>query len=227
MRYVFISGMFRSGTTLMARMLSAHPEIAVASDPSLPLFKFFRSYLYKKVGIEIPYNYPLEDYYFSRKYLDYLDILTHANLSEYIEEGHLPLLKEEIKKYSEPYAPRVVDKLDYLLGTTFAELLVSLLDIIHDVYMSMGKTPKVVGIKEVWANEFILPLHNTYDNFLFIEIVRDPRAVSASKNVQDDKYPWLFLARQWRKLATFTLFHLRKLPREKHLLIKYEDLIKI
>ena len=34
--------MFRSGTTLLARALNAHPSIACASDPMAPLFNSFR-----------------------------------------------------------------------------------------------------------------------------------------------------------------------------------------
>ena len=40
---VFISGMFRSGTTLVARMLASHSEVVCASDPFLPLYKHIRN----------------------------------------------------------------------------------------------------------------------------------------------------------------------------------------
>ena len=43
MKTFFITGMFRSGTTLVSRMFHSHPEIACASDPFAPVFKMFRN----------------------------------------------------------------------------------------------------------------------------------------------------------------------------------------
>ena len=43
MNKYFISGMFRSGTTMIARMLHANPNIVCASDPFAPIFKSFRN----------------------------------------------------------------------------------------------------------------------------------------------------------------------------------------
>ena len=223
MKYVFITGMFRSGTTLLARMLSAHPNIAVSSDPSLPIFKFLRSHMFRKIGVNIPPNYPLEDYYFSSKHIEYIYNLVSSDLNQKFEDD-MDKLKAEVRKYAYPFAPKVVDNLGKLSGRTFSEIVDSLLSIISEVHSSMGKKPKVVGMKEVWANEFVLPIHRTFDDFLFIEIVRDPRAVSASKNVKESKYPWLFLSRQWRKLYAFTVFNKHNIPPEKHLVVKYEEL---
>jgi hypothetical protein len=54
-------------------------------------------------------------------------------------------------------------------------------------------------------------------------VVRDPRAVVASNYVSGARYPLLFLARQWRKLATLALANAASSDRVK--IIKYEDLV--
>ena len=39
---IFVTGLFRSGTTWLARALNSHPEISFESDPIAPIFNSFR-----------------------------------------------------------------------------------------------------------------------------------------------------------------------------------------
>ena len=50
MQRLYVTGMFRSGTTTLSRALNTHPEIAFASDPFLDLFKILRSDVAAELG---------------------------------------------------------------------------------------------------------------------------------------------------------------------------------
>jgi hypothetical protein len=80
----------------------------------------------------------------------------------------------------------------------------------------------------VWSTEFVPSLADAYPDSKFILMMRDPRAVVASKNVQEDtKYPWLFLIRQWRKLAVLAwLYRADPELAERVLVVRYEDLVQ-
>lgn len=224
MFYFFIGGMFRSGTTLLGRMLHAHPELVCASDPCLPLFKFLRSLLAQQVELDIPPQHPLQDYYYDVNLLKLFKLIQKSSLNESIPKEWIPAIKNEIKRYGEPYSPLIMSYLDRVSGESFADLLRQILEIIREVY---GKnTEKFVGFKEVWGDEFIPAMARTFPEMKFIILVRDPRAVAASKNITQEKYPWLFLARQWRKLAALAWYyaHNEELM-ERVLVLRFEDLI--
>ena len=60
-----VSGMFRSGTTMFARMLHANPNIVCASDPFAPLFKSYRNTIAQDMIQDFDIQSPLNDYYFA------------------------------------------------------------------------------------------------------------------------------------------------------------------
>ena len=67
---LFISGMFRSGTTLLARMLNSHPSICVASDPFASIFKSFRNEIaIEHIGSKYDKDSPYDDYYYSNQHI--------------------------------------------------------------------------------------------------------------------------------------------------------------
>ena len=61
---LLISGMFRSGTTLLSRMFSAYPECLVVSDPFVYFFKAYRNFHLARVGAQgwLP-DEPTPDYF--------------------------------------------------------------------------------------------------------------------------------------------------------------------
>ena len=44
---LYLNGMFRSGTTLMTQVLSAHPEMLVVGDPYVYFFKGYRNQFFE------------------------------------------------------------------------------------------------------------------------------------------------------------------------------------
>lgn len=222
--YVFITGMFRSGTTLLGRMLNAHKNIAIASDPCMPLFKNFRSDIAKEIGQEVPTNMPLDDYYFSKDKLNLKESIESATF-EFEFKNNSGELKKQLVSHGSPFCPKLTENVEKINGRTYTELLESILCLTREQYGD--KKTRVVGFKDVWTDEFIRPLSKSFPNMKFIQILRDPRAVASSKNSRKAKYPWIFLARQWRKLASYAWHYQNdKFQKPRVLLIYYEDLIR-
>ena len=106
----------------------------------------------------------------------------------------------------------------------YREVLDSLLVLVNEAYGN--SQTKVVGFKEVWTNEFIPALARTYPDARFLTVCRDPRAVCASKNIREDRYPWTFMSTQWRKLAALDyMFQHDPLLKDRIYSIRYEDYI--
>ncbi len=221
---LFVSGMFRSGTTLLARMLDAHPRIALASDPYLPFFKAFRTRMAAGLGIVVDADAPLGDYYFSATGLALFETIQEASLDVPLDRTELAGLRERIRAYGGDYAPRLMPHLERVTGETYAEALHSMLGVVEEHGGKRGA--EVVGFKEVWADEFIPCVARSFPDARFIQIVRDPRAVCASKNSRRPRYPWLFLARQWRKLAALAWSYGGAARFDGRVLrLRYEDLV--
>ncbi|MBP7744779.1 MAG: sulfotransferase [Phycisphaerae bacterium] len=225
-RPLLVTGMFRSGTTLLARMLNAHPDIALASDPFLPFLKYLRTVVARDVlgpAAPAPLD-PLGDYFADYDGLRLLRAVQTANLDWPLSETDRAMLWPALQSFAKPFSPKLAERLDEVRGTTLRELYVDMLRLTQDVY-GTGRE-QYVGHKEAWADEFGPALHRALPHLKSIHVIRDPRAVCASKNVADDKYPWLFLIRQWRKLTGLAwLAAYASAAREDCLLLRYEDLV--
>ena len=86
---LFLFGIYRSGTTILARSLAGEEKIAFASDPIRPFFNWYRTLLQKEVS---PFNFennsrPFRDYFNSEK--DYIIKLLKSNFSEAISPQEL------------------------------------------------------------------------------------------------------------------------------------------
>ena len=222
--FVFTTGMFRSGTTLFARLLNAHPEIAFASDPFASIFKSFRNAIAEKYLIQLDEAAPLDDYYFTPQKQELMKYIQNETLNLQFHKRNLSELKKIIVQTAHPYSPRIGPFVETLEGDTYTDLISKGLDIILKAYGT--KKTHLVGFKEVWTDEFALHILKQFPESKVIHIIRDPRAVCASKNVTNEKYPWLFLIRQWRKLATFSWLHAANtLYKDRVFILKFEELV--
>ena len=225
--FVFVTGMFRSGTTLLGTMLNAHPQIDFSLDPYLPIFKEVRNQVAARLfpEQEIDPTAPLDDYYFYGDKQALMRGIQAASLDLPVEASLLPELKEEVIAYSSGYSPKLAPFLVGLTGTTFAEIIASGVGIVRRAYGDAAS--ELVGFKLAWTDEFAVHVLQRFPQAKVIHIVRDPRATCASKNVTQAKYPWLFLIRQWRKLVTFAWANCLgpKSWRDRALLVKFEDIV--
>lgn len=219
-----VTGMFRSGTTLLARMLHAHPDIAFASDPYRPMYNSLRTEVASDLGLTIPPTAPLADYYLDPEQLPLFEAIQRTTLDHNLEKGELERLRKRIRTHSTPHSPHTANCVDDLEGTTYAELFDQMVQLTRDAYGSRDE--EIVGFKEVWTSEFAPAIARSRPESKFIHVIRDPRAVATSKNARQEKYPWLFLARQWRKLACLPWAYANAPNlRDRTLILHFEDLI--
>ncbi|QLA17057.1 sulfotransferase family protein [Desulfolutivibrio sulfoxidireducens] len=228
MKTLFVTGMFRSGTTLMSRMLHAHPDIGLASDGLFPFFKHLRSAVARRAGVasDSPFHAPLADYYFGEQ-KEVLDAILAADLDPPLAPEERRLLLDRVATWCTghpQYAPLLEPHVRDCPGESFAVLLQGLLEVVHAVY---GRgTATITAFKEVWTTEFIWALARSFPEMRFLCVVRDPRSVFASKMHRQALYPPLFLARQWRKLAALSLLAARDPALGPRVcVVRFEDLV--
>ena len=221
---LFISGMFRSGTTLMARMINSHPNICLASDPYAPIFKCYRNEIASKIiNIKHELNAPLNDYFNDKNQLKVFNEIQNKSFDIPLFVHNIKEIRNLIEIHAKPYSPLIIPYLNKLNGLSYKELIDSGIQIVQKAY---GKgNDHWVGIKEVWTNEFSPHFLKSFKFSKVILINRDPRAVVASNfSTKTRRYPFLFLCRQWRKLADLS-FKFKKLYPKNVLVLKFEDIV--
>ncbi len=230
---LFITGIARSGTTLLARMLSAHDEVMIASDPSFPIF----TTLYRKLadqhsgllGDVLGPGFSFQDYYFSKSKLSFFRQVGKADLKLPVLPDEFDLLKDRIKARAEYECPDLIPMLDRLEGNNFEKILESLLGIV--VKARARQQSQWVGLKEVWIIDFIPMLARAFPNARFIVIQRDPRDVLTSMlgvAAQDSSQRGHSLSylRHWRKYASATHSLVSQAAMASRILpVTYENLV--
>ncbi len=219
--YYMVTGMFRSGTTMLARMLHANPHIVCASDPYAPIFKSYRNSHIKKSGVEVNMDAPLHDYYFDKEQSELFKNMQESDFNTPFDVESISQLRAKIKSHCEPYSPMIHDHIEILNGDSYVEIFRSGMHVIEKSYNK--KDIKAIGFKDVWVGEFSRHFLNLGDDTKVIHLVRDPRSVIASNFASGSRYPLIFLARQWRKLASLAWLDDDNSNRVK--LIRFEDLL--
>ncbi|MFY0690135.1 MAG: sulfotransferase [Cyclobacteriaceae bacterium] len=221
MNHLFITGIFRSGTTFLARALNSHPNLNVLSDPFFEFYKFLRNQYFLKIDPSFDPKQPLSDYFCSRIATS-ADITNfHNNLFELrIDETEVESLKESIIKSSALFSPQLINYINQLHSGSAIEVYEQLMIIAQKSYPKPKS--QFLGTKQVWTDEFVEPLIK--QGRKCIQIIRDPRAIIASnRKSSTGAYPILFLIRQWRKSVAYAC-HNEHNP--DLLILKYEDLIQ-
>lgn len=219
MHQLFVTGMLRSGTSLLQTLLTNHPQLFVAYQPFHQLYvDVKRMFLQDQGWTRL---LPLGDSMDAApgeaaKFAVWL-------ASRSFDDGEIADLVARATTGKGGGASELVP--DAIAGpATFLQLREAL----HgSLVRACGTTgSRHVGSKEVLCEEFI-PFFAEAGIRCFI-IVRDPRAVVASANhgryreLVGDRYPLLMLVRLWRKSALFCL-SLSDHPMVT--IVRYEDLI--
>lgn len=219
---LFISSMFRSGTTFVARMLNIHPHIACASDPMRPLVNSFRYDLADDSYRSVHSRYdPLDDYFIHNT--DLLNRVLHGDMN-------LPLgcnakdLLSAVQRRAEPFSGIYSESINLNENVrTYRETVAYLLNIVQQSYANT-RDVHLLAFKEVWSNELYPALRRSFPGAKCLMIIRDPRSIVASKIATGEPYPLSFMGRQWRKLACLTAFLKHSFP-DDVLILRYEDLV--
>ena len=218
---LLITGCYRSGTTLVEKILNMHPNVTVASQPFPVLYFLFKERFNQTRGIHR--RYPLdhlfgENAYSAKDFSSFLDTyeLPAAGLGEF---------RARMQAYTEGlWTPEILDHLADLEPGTFLELRDQLNRRISWLFSS--GTDKYVGGKEVLVEEYAQPL--TKRGTRVVIVIRDPRAMIASLNFREldnltgELRPVLYSLRAWRKSVALAITAVAR----GALILRYEDVVR-
>ena len=215
----FITGTLRSGTTLLDKVLYAHPQATTLSQPASALYLFCKKYFLENLGVPVSYmvlshyfqekNYtPADFYYFLQTFAISEKLLAQINTENARLSANNPFFSK--------IAPLHLDS-DNSFIACYRRIISE---------NSNKKDAIASGCKEVLAEEY-LPYF--LDNGIkCLLIIRDPRDTLASsyygsaRTYTGSPKPLLLLLRNWRKSVAFAL----ELSAHKSLLVlRYEDLV--
>lgn len=178
-RTLFVLGIARSGTNLIAGMLNGHPAIAVALDPLMPLFRAWRDAALRAAGLPAPPSLPFQDGYFRADGAAALDAVLAADPKLACDPATLPALAEAIAIRAGLEHPELRAAFGDLRGDTFGALLSDAHARLRAA-LAPGRDAEWVGIKEVWVPDFVPGLARAFPAAKFVFVERDPRGVLAS-----------------------------------------------
>jgi Sulfotransferase family len=204
---LFLTGMQRSGTTLLEKLLHGHPRLSVLSQPFPQLLvEVKRAFL---AGRGLPdERYPLGPLFLERRYrpADLAEFLARHGLSAAGVAALFARMADDPAQYHRPDPARLAAVLPEIEGLPFAAAAARLW---------RGLSPKSdatwYGGKETLGEELVPALLAAGCRCLIL--LRDPRDVLASLNAGDGARhaglpkPTLFNLRHWRKSVAVALAH--------------------
>ena len=245
LKRILITGTFRSGTSLLTACLNVHHSIFIAWQPFWPFFKACIAKVNEKI-LSLPQDqdYPMGVFEYTG--LEQRDIVKTLFSSLYFSEEELSLVVARIKKELSRVELEInvdlknyafVDYLDGIQPGLAGDILSQLFDrlpLYYDLQNQAEKSPcgqlMTAGIKEIFCEEFCEPfIHFFHPNAFAIHIIRDPRAVLASRNygrfaeATGSRYPIFFIIRSWKR--TVLNYNLNRFNK-KYLMVKYEDFVR-
>lgn len=205
-----VFGVARSGTNLISRMLDAHPQVAIALDPLMPLFKAWRNLAVTRYGSPAlraasEPTAAFQDYYFDQTAPELLKLILGARAGLEVPSADQADIIAGISHRAALESPSLARALCALRGATIGELLKSAFRLIRDEAVARGKRQvSAVGSKEVWTIEYAAALLRYFPQARAIVLHRDPRSVVASVAAMGKKDPTqaahlISYLRHWRK----------------------------
>ncbi len=216
---LFVTGAARSGTSLLDKLLSAHPEIEVLSQPLPRLYVAAkRRFLGAPPGAAEP-AFPLNDLFGAnfRPPSDFTAWLDAARFEPDWLAGVLRAMAGFAGQYVQAGAAP-----EALAGDAPAALA----PFVARYLEALAAGAAVLGCKEAYAEEFVPYFLRSGSRVLIV--LRDPRDLAASvfagtgPDHAGAGLPLLFVLRQWRKSVAFALEHAGD-PRLR--MLRYEDLV--
>jgi hypothetical protein len=217
MRYLFIFGMYRSGTTTLSKTIDCLDGVVVKNDAIFFWFKSIRNLLLK--GNKKLKNSLFDHYLFDDNQIELFKRLQKIDINKKIfdKKFFIKNILKDTRKY-QPGLERIILENKSKTYKNFIKFF------LNEIAKEKKKI-KYSGVKEVWLTEFYPILKKNFQNSKFIFIVRDPRAVIASSLFnKNSNYSISFLVNQWRKIATLSKMYFEN-DKKNVLIIKYEDFI--
>lgn len=206
-----VTGMLRSGTTLLEKALNSHPDIKIAYQPFPELFIHTKKLFFKHLDHPPPYH--VLSHYCRQS------IYTPADFTAWLDKAQpsQPLLADGLsadnqKLIAKPSPPEAS------LANWYAYLIRK---------KHSPSNMLCLGSKEVLIEEYVPHLLN--NDIFGVIIIRDPRDVITSldygrgKKYTGSHRPTLFNLRNWRKSVNFAL----ALDGHRNFcMIRFEDLVR-
>ena len=220
--HLLVTGCYRSGTTLLEKLLHAHPSACIASQAFPVLFFTAKEAFLKSRQLER--RYPLDHLFGESEYSpeDWTAFLeTYEITSEDVQR-----LFDRLEQYTDGlWTPQVLQLRHVLKPGRFARVLDRLLHLTSELLG--GSHAKVLGDKEILCEEYIPFL--IQQGTRVVVSVRDVRDMITSldfrerDNLTGGHRPLLYSLRAWRKSIAYCLAH--EGATNFHWL-RYEDLVQ-
>ena len=214
---IFITGLYRSGTTLLEKLIHNHPKCFVASQPFPKLYlKIKKQFLASKDTFS---RLPLNDLFKNNTVFEFTKYLEETTISKKkIEEILLGIgIKSKVGNSNTEKINLRISEGDFY-------------DLYKEINFQLSKSIKkesiIKGSKEIFCEEFIP--YFLSKGIKVILVIRDPRDIITSLNFgkgsvfTGDVRPTLFNIRNWRKSVAFALNYQNH---KNFFFIKYEDLV--
>lgn len=221
-RLLFVTGCYRSGTTLLEKLLHSHPQVCVGSQPFPVLYFFAKSRFLAERGLVR--RYPLGHLFLERDYevAQFTQFLAELELSA----ADLDQVFRQLADYKLGlWTPEVLQFRGEVAAGAFPVIYRRLHELLAGL---LAKSDAAFwGSKEVLCEEFI-PFVLAQGGRVVVSI-RDPRDMITSldyrrrDNLTGEHRPLLFSLRAWRKSVAFVLAY------EDHPhfhWLRYEDLVR-
>lgn len=200
MEHLFITGMLRSGTSLIQTILSNHRQLFIAYQPFYQLYVDIKQLFFKEHDLKM--LLPLGDGMDSSESED--DLFQNWLMNRHFDTSEVSKLTTRSTLGKGASAPELSGKLLAKPGS-FIDIHKHLHALLADHYRS--NAPLFIGAKEVLCEEYVPAFVRASQRCILIG--RDPRAVIASashgryKEETGDRYPLLMLIRLWRKSVAY------------------------
>ncbi len=228
--YFFSTGMARSGTNLLSKIISANSQVHAVLGSNIELYRFARDEILK-INFEyselIPKSSGFSDFFGEPKFFDILTTIFNSKLDfqintkrfeQYFERGRLRIPQD---------SPDINKQKLKLRGKNFAELLDNYSEQIMKI-RNLSSSIRI-GFHESWHIELFPALNSLYPKAKFIVMLRDVRGSYASHKMDTEnslahRASLVSYARQFRKYAALSKFFVANY--DNFYLMKYENLMR-
>ncbi|MCF8482202.1 MAG: sulfotransferase [Rhodospirillum sp.] len=228
MTKVYIGGIYRSGTTFVQKFLDAQPTAHVFYQSLGPLLQLVdRQFQARRTAGKPTAPMTFEDMSADPDLSRALDLVhvTADDARRLVETArHAPAIADDYP------ARRFADILAASLQSGTARAAVA-------SYFSTGRLfhdaveSAVIGFKEIFADPYLIALLDAFTDLKVIHLLRDPRAVLASRNHRDIQraasplcHPLAMVASTWTNSASYAEEAARRYP-DRVLRLRFEDLM--
>ena len=236
MKLLIITGLYRSGTTLVQKILDSHSKINIINQGMVNYFKYLEILFFKKM--ECPFNDRPLGLEFFRPDENYKKIFNIIDFGKNDIEALINKIEKGIIQDSKLEGQKITPSIDWincLKKTLKSGKAKNVLQNICESILLYRNFNNITycGFKELNLEQFIEPLINAFnEDVKIIQIIRDPRAVLLSRNygsfyktkTEGKIHPLLLIAKTWRTSIRYKLFIHNYYP-TNFLPVYYEQLV--